>query len=88
MRLDELPERTRDSAPATPLSYPIEAIPDLTGIPRSKVFAAIRNKELRALKAGRSTIIEHPELVRYLASLPSKGRASDPSPMQAEVGAV
>jgi hypothetical protein len=60
-----------------PLSYPIEAIPDLTGIPRSKVFAAIRNKQLQARKAGRPTIIEHQELLRYLTSLPPKGRVAE-----------
>jgi hypothetical protein len=81
MQFDNLHDLTRDIAPSVPLSYPIEAVPDLTGIPRSKVFAAIRNKELRARKAGRSTIIEHPELVRYLASLPSKGRDPGPEPV-------
>ncbi len=78
-----LHSHSRDDGSTVPLSYPIEAIPDLTGIPRSKVFAAIRNKQLRALKAGRSTIIEHQELMRYLASLPAKGRNADPAPAAA-----
>ena len=64
-------------AQTTPLSYPIEAIPDLTGISRSKVFAAIKGKQLQARTAGRSTIIEHQELLRYLASLPAKGRVAE-----------
>jgi hypothetical protein len=65
--------------PQPPLAYPIEDVPARTGIPRTKVFDAIRKKELMARKAGRSTIIEHPELVRYIKTLPTKGRAPEPA---------
>jgi hypothetical protein len=68
------------SDPQPPLAYPIEDVPARTGIPRTKVFEAIRKKELTARKAGRSTIIEHPELVRYLKTLPTKGREPEPAP--------
>lgn len=56
------------------LAYPIEAIPAATGIKRDKLFDAIRDKKLTARKSGRNTIVEAVELLRYLRSLPSKGR--------------
>jgi hypothetical protein len=61
-----------ESAPA--LAYPIEDVPDITGVPRTKIFGAVKTKQLTARKAGRSTIIEHTELVRYIKSLPFKGK--------------
>ena len=61
-------------APGPPLAYPIEDVPAVTGIRRTKVFEAIRAKQLMVRKVGRSTIIERPELIRYLRSLPIKGR--------------
>ena len=68
------------SQPQPPLAYPIEDVPARTGIRRAKVFEAIRTKKLMARKAGRSTIIEHPEIVRYIQTLPTKGRESEPAP--------
>ena len=64
----------RKSGLYPPLSYPIETVPDITGIPRTKIFEAVRAKELTVRKAGRSTIVEHAELVRYIKALPTKGR--------------
>ena len=58
----------------SPLAYPIEDVPAVTGIRRTKIFEAVRAKQLMARKVGRSTIIERPELIRYLRSLPIKGR--------------
>jgi hypothetical protein len=66
------------SQPQPPLAYAIEDVPARTGIPRTKVFEAIRKNKLMARKAGRSTIIEHPELVRYIKTLPTKGREPEP----------
>lgn len=74
MSSKEFREYVSGSAPVPPLAYPIEDAPAVTGIPRTKIFEAIRTKQLMARKVGRSTIIEHPELVRYLRSLPCKGR--------------
>ena len=65
------------SRPAPPLAYPIEDAPAVTGIPRTKIFEAIRTKQLMVRKAGRTTIVEHPELLRYVTSLPRKGREVD-----------
>jgi hypothetical protein len=54
----------------TPLAYPVEKAGDAVGVSRTRIFEAIRNKELTARKAGRATIIEAPELQRWLQSLP------------------
>jgi hypothetical protein len=62
---------------APPLAYPIEDAPAVTGIPRTKIFEAIRTKQLMVRKVGRTTIVEHPELLRYVSSLPCKGREGD-----------
>jgi hypothetical protein len=60
-----------------PLAYAIEDAPAVTGIPRTKIFEAVRNKQLMVRKVGRTTIVEHPELLRFLMSLPAKGRLPD-----------
>jgi hypothetical protein len=62
-----------------PIAYPIETVPEITGIPRTKVFEAVRTKTLTARKIGRSTIIERVELERFIEALPIKGRVPDPS---------
>jgi hypothetical protein len=69
--------RVAGGVPFPPLAYPIEDVPEVTGIPRTKVFEAVRNKQLTVRKAGRTTIVEHPELLRYVQSLPCKGREAD-----------
>jgi hypothetical protein len=74
LKADLLESDAPTSQPQPPLAYAIEDIPARTGIPRTKVFEAIRKKKLTARKAGRSTIIDHPELVRYIETLPTKGR--------------
>jgi hypothetical protein len=45
-----------------------------TGVSRTRIFMAIRDEELTARKAGKSTVIEADELRRWLRSLPTKGR--------------
>lgn len=62
------------AAPAPPLAYKIEDAPSVTGISRTKIFEAVRTKQLTVRKVGRTTIVEHPELLRYVMSLPTKGR--------------
>jgi hypothetical protein len=57
-----------------PLAYKIEAVPSISGLSRTRVFQAIREKKLMAKKAGRQTIIEADELRRFLAELPTIGR--------------
>lgn len=63
----------------TPLAYPVEQAGAAVGVSRTRIFEAIRNKELTARKAGRATIIETPELQRWLSSLPTRGAETEPA---------
>ncbi len=58
------------TAPPPRISYAIEEVPTVTGIPRTKIYEAVRDGRLTARKNGRSTIIEHAELMRYVQALP------------------
>ena len=55
-----------------PIAVAIENAPQIVGLSRTRIFEAIRNSELSARKAGRSTIIEIDELKRWVKSLPVK----------------
>jgi hypothetical protein len=77
-------QELKESAPHTPISYPIETVPKVTGISRTKLFEAVKAKKLTVRKAGRSTIVEHPELVRYIKTLPIKGRVPDAAADQSD----
>jgi excisionase family DNA binding protein len=58
-----------------PLAYtPIQAAL-VTGRTRTRIFEAIKKKELIALKDGRATLIEATELQRWLRALPTTGRS-------------
>jgi excisionase family DNA binding protein len=46
-----------------------------TGFSRTRIFQAIRDGELTARKDGKATVIETGELLRWLRSLPTRGRA-------------
>lgn len=72
-----------EAATATPLhqaeeldriAYPIGEVPEITGINRTSLYRALKEKRLTARKNGRRTIIEAAELQRYIASLPVFGR--------------
>jgi hypothetical protein len=58
------------SAPATPLAYTPVAAATVTGRTRTRIFLAIKNGELKARKDGKATLIEHAELVRWVANMP------------------
>lgn len=45
----------------------------VSGLSRSRIYEALRKQELRAIKAGRRTLIPVAELESYLANLPSYG---------------
>ena len=45
-----------------------------TGRSRSRIFKAIKNKELVSRKDGRATLLEADELRRWVQSLPTIGR--------------
>jgi hypothetical protein len=46
----------------------------VTGRSRSRIFKAIKDKELAARKDGRATLLEASELRRWVQSLPTIGR--------------
>lgn len=48
-----------------------------TGFSRTRIFQAIRDEELTARKDGKATVIETDELLRWLRSLPTRGRQSE-----------
>jgi len=45
-----------------------------TGFSRTRIFQAIRAGEITARKGGKATVIETDELLRWLHSLPTRGR--------------
>jgi hypothetical protein len=57
-----------------PISYTPEQAAAATGRSRSRIFKAIKNKELTARKDGKATILEDNELRRWVRSFPAIGR--------------
>jgi excisionase family DNA binding protein len=55
---------------ATPIAVTISQAVKLSGLSRSALYVALRNRELSARKAGRRTLIGYADLETYLASLP------------------
>jgi hypothetical protein len=51
-------------------AYSIREIIVMTGLGRDKVYGLIRERKLRARKAGKRTIITAPDLRRCLEELP------------------
>jgi len=56
-----------------PVSYNPDAAAQATGRSRTRIFKAIKNRELVARKDGRATIIEASELRRWISTLPTIG---------------
>ena len=52
------------------LGYTIAEFAELSGLGRTKIFEAIRDKKLRAKKFGRRTIILEEDANEFLNSLP------------------
>lgn len=44
------------------------------GVSRTRIFQAIRNRELTCRKSGKATVIEVLELCRWIRALPTRGR--------------
>jgi hypothetical protein len=58
----------------SPIAYTPEQAAVATGRSRSRIFKAIKDKELTARKDGKATILEDNELRRWVSSLPTIGR--------------
>jgi hypothetical protein len=67
-----------ESAAHTVIAYPIDAVPAIAGVTRTQVFAAIRAQKLMARKLGRRTLVEADEVRRWISTLPTRGRESEP----------
>jgi excisionase family DNA binding protein len=77
------PEITARGLPR--LSLTPEEAAESTGFSRTRIFQAIRDEELTARKDGKATVIEISELLRWLRSLPTRGR---PPAMEATASAA
>ena len=66
-----------DSKPTPPpsaIAYSPEDAATIIGRSRSRIFKAIKDKELTARKDGKATLLEADELRRWVCSLPTIGR--------------
>ncbi|MET4293737.1 helix-turn-helix domain-containing protein [Bradyrhizobium sp. LB5.2] len=57
-----------------PIAYTPEDAAAATGRSRTRIYKAIRDKELTARKDGKATLLEDTELRRWVHSFPTIGR--------------
>jgi excisionase family DNA binding protein len=57
------------------MAYPPNQAAAVSGRSRSRIFKAIRDGELTAVKDGRATLIMRDELQRWLGAMPTVGRS-------------
>jgi hypothetical protein len=75
--MDNSNNQEKSAAVLPRLAVAIDDAPEVTGAKRTRIFEAVRNKEITVRKAGRSTLVEVAELQRWIKSLPTKGRQPD-----------
>jgi excisionase family DNA binding protein len=59
------------------LAYSPQQAARVVGRSHSRIKLAVRRKELMARKDGRATLLERAELMRWVAALPTVGRAPE-----------
>lgn len=59
------------------VAVPLERVPLLTGLSRTRLFGAVKEGRLTIRKDGKSSIVELAEVRRYIRSLPTRGREPD-----------
>ena len=64
----------KTASPPNAIAYSPEDAATVTGRSRSRIFKAIKDKELTARKDGKATLLEADELRRWVRSLPTIGR--------------
>ena len=64
----------RNEPPLAVIAYSPKGAATATGRSRSRIFKAIKDKELTARKDGKATLLEADELRRWVRSLPTIGR--------------
>src|ERR1044071_6881826 len=67
-------DNIKTSSPVPPIAYTPEAAAIASARSRTRIFRAIKEKELTARKDGRATVIEAAELQRWVRSFPAIGR--------------
>ena len=68
---------SKSKPPLRRIAYtPVEAAA-ASGRTRTRIFKAIKDRELAARKDGRATLIEDSELQRWVRSMPTIGRPVD-----------
>jgi hypothetical protein len=55
------------------IAYPLPEAARIAGISRTRIFEAVRKRELTIRKAGRASIVLHDDLIAWIKSLPVKG---------------
>ena len=66
-----------ETTPVTRISMTPAEAAEATGFSRTRIFNAIRDGEITARKDGKATVIETAELVRWVRSLPMRGKTPD-----------
>jgi hypothetical protein len=78
----DLSNSVQAADPLPRLAVAIDDASKVVGVSRTRIFEAVRSKEITVRKAGRSSIIEIAELQRWINSLPTKGRQPDTATTQ------
>jgi hypothetical protein len=74
MTIDDAGDLDAKALSVEPLALPIDDAAVAAGVSRTRIYEAIARQELTARKPGRGTIIEVPELRRWIQSLSIRGR--------------
>jgi hypothetical protein len=56
------------------IAYSLPEAARIAGVSRTRIFDAVRRRELTVRKAGRSSIVTHDDLLAWINSLPVKGK--------------
>jgi excisionase family DNA binding protein len=58
------------------IAYPLTEAAHLVGVSRTRIFDAVRKRELTARKAGRVSLVTRDDLEAWIKTLPVKGRGA------------
>lgn len=58
------------------VAYSLSDAARIAGVSRTRIFDAVRRRELTIRKAGRSSIVTHGDLIDWINSLPVKGKSA------------
>jgi len=72
----------KTASPPNAIAYSPEDAATVTGRSRSRIFKAIKDKELTARKDGKATLLEDDELRQWVRSLPTIGRPTTARPLK------